>query len=263
MKDILVITPTLGNRESLRKTIESVQIIGGDRIEHIIVCPDYCIGTIRQKYGNIKCLAEQHGKKGIYAALNHGFYTYGHKYKYIAFINDDDYWMPNYKLLIEYMDNHRDIDMVYAKTSYVNEQYFKIGTQTSFPFFYLFIPLLKRQVVMITQQSTLITSKLYFDIGGFDESYKLAADTKFWSMLSIKKNVKAHYINKECAAYMIQDGQLSSDHNTQRMEHEKIFKEVDIPNFNSNIALVLFRLYNIPIYVKRFLKGKIRNPFYS
>jgi glycosyltransferase involved in cell wall biosynthesis len=261
MKDILVITPTLGNRESLRKAIDSVRIIGGDRVEHIIVCPASCIDAIKQKYGEIKCLAEQEGKRGIYAALNHGFRTYGRNYKYITFINDDDYWLPNYKLLIDYMDNHKDIDMVYAKTSYINEQYIKIGIQTSFPYLSLFFPLLKKNVVMLTQQATLIKSRLFFDICGFDESYKLAADTKFWSQLSIRKNVKSHYINKECAAYMIQEGQLSSDHCTQRLEHEKLFKEINYHGFNTNIALILFRLYNLPIYVRRFLKGGIKNPF--
>ena len=49
---ILVITPTLGNRESLSKTIESVKNIGGDLVKHIIVAPNSHIPNIKNKYGN-------------------------------------------------------------------------------------------------------------------------------------------------------------------------------------------------------------------
>lgn len=225
------------------------------------MCPENSIESIKLQYDNIECLAEEHGKKGIYAALNHGFRTYGHEFKYLTFINDDDHWVDNYQLLIDYISCHREVDMVYAKTFYVDEQYNKIGSQTSFPLLRLFLPLLKKRVVMLTQQATLITSKLYFEIGGFDETYRLAADTKFWALTSIKNNIKTHYINKACAAYMIQEGQLSSDHDRQEIEHMRLFNEISVPRFNPNLALVLFRIYNLPIYLKRLIFGKVRNPF--
>lgn len=256
-----MITATLGKRNSLRKTIESVQAIGGERVKHVIVCPKECIESIKDTYGNIECLAEHPCKKGIYAGLNYGFQTYGYKYKYLTFLNDDDHWFPDYKLLIDYIDSHRDVDMVYGRTCYIDEQSLKIGSQTSFPLFHMFLSLLKKDVVMLTQQATLITSELYFKLGGFDETYRLAADTKFWLQASILKGVNYHFINKECAAYMIQDGQLSSDHNTQKAEHIRLFNEMKGIETNENIALFLFRLYNLPIYIKRLWGGKVRNPF--
>ena len=52
---VLVITPTLGNRESLSKTIDSVRKIGGDLVKHIIVAPKSQLPNIKNKYDNIEC----------------------------------------------------------------------------------------------------------------------------------------------------------------------------------------------------------------
>ena len=260
---ILVITATLGTRTSLARTIASVQNIGGKDVKHVIVCPEKSIPTVREKYANIECLAERPDKKGIYAALNHGFHTYGHNYDYLTFINDDDYWLPNYRKIIDMMLTNTELDMVYARTCYVNEQFIPIGEQTGSPQLKDFLPLLKKRIILLTQQATLIKSSLYFRIGGFDESYKLAADTKFWAEISLLNDLKFKYLNKICAAYMIQPGQLSSDHDTQETEHKRILVELTAPQKNRLIASLRFRLNNLPIYIKRIFvqKGALHNPF--
>ena len=87
---ILVITATLGDRDSLKKTIKSVREIGGNDVEHIIVAPEERILRIKEHYGDIRCLAERKDKNGIYAALNHGFNSFAQEYEFMTFINDDD-----------------------------------------------------------------------------------------------------------------------------------------------------------------------------
>ncbi|MCH5310456.1 MAG: hypothetical protein J1E57_00595 [Prevotella sp.] len=260
---ILVITATLGNRESIAKTIASVKCIGKDDVKHIIVCPEKCIATIKEKYDNIECLAERTDKHGIYAALNHGFETYGHDYEYMTFINDDDYWLPSYRKLIDTMLADNTLDMVYARTCYVDDQFVKIGEQTSSPQLRQFTTLLKEKIILLTQQATLIKSSLYFRIGGFDESYKLIADTKFWALVSLLSDIRFKYINVVCAAYMIQQGQLSSDHTTQSIEHERLLSEIRYSQKSSFWHVVRFRFYNLPIYIKRLFmrKHSIFNPF--
>ena len=176
---ILVITPTLGNRNTLAKTIESVREIGGDMVKHIIVVPEQQISFIKETFGDIECLPELEGKKGIYAALNHGFRTYGKDYEFLTFINDDDYWLPNFKLLINTIEE--GYDFVYGKVNYILEN--KNGVSKPMACsnqFKDFIPLLHSKVVLFTQQATLIKSKLYFQLGGFSEEFKLVSDTKFW-----------------------------------------------------------------------------------
>ena len=261
MKYILVVTATLGNRDTLARTIESVRKIGGDRVKHVIVCPEKVIPKLKENYDDLDFLAEPEGKKGIYAALNHGFNTYGHDYPYMTFINDDDYWLPDYALLIKAMLEDEQLDMVYGRTRYVDEYNHVIGSQTSCSRFSDFAKLLHRGIVMLTQQSTLIKSELYFKVGGFDESFKLVSDSKFWAQLSVL-GIKYKYINKECAAYMIQDRQLSSDHALQAKETSVYLRDFPCSKFSSALSAVRFRMENIPLYIRRIIKKRtFKNPF--
>ena len=250
---ILVITPTLGNRETLSKTIESVREIGGNLVKHVIVTPQSQIPFIKKSFGDIECLSEQEGKKGIYAALNHGFKTYGRDYDYLTFINDDDYWLPDFKLLINTIEE--GYDFVYGKVNYILEN--KNGVIKPMACsnqFKEFIPLLYHNIILFTQQATLIKSDLYFELGGFSEDFKLVSDTKFWADLSLL-DVKYKYISKPCAAYIYQNGQLSSNTELQTFEHNKMLEQ--LPNYSllkRYMTVFKFRLNNIFVYISRYLK---------
>lgn len=263
MTKILVLTPTLGNRISLHRTIESVKQIGGNNVRHIIVCPQHAISKIRSLYGDVECLTELSGRKGIYPALNYGFYTYGKEYDYLTFINDDDYWLPDYRKVIEAVEKDSSLDMVYSKTLYVDENGKVIGKQTSSGQFLNFRELFQCGIILLTQQSTLIKNDVFFRIGGFDETYKLIADTKFWISLSLLKP-KFCYLDIFSACYMMQKNQLSKDKETSNKEHQKLLQEFPI----TNVALVKlcalkFRLLNLNVYIKRLFKSlTMRHPTY-
>ena len=261
ISQILVITATLGNRDTLQRTIYSVQTIGRDDVKHIVIAPKDKVSFIQEKYTYVTCIPEPEGKKGIYAALNFGFQTYAHEYEYITFINDDDYWLPKFRILINAIKKNR-LDFVYGKTRYVDSHDIPLGEQTSSGRFHDFIPLLYSNIVLLTQQATIIRSKWYFKLNGFDESYKLVADSKFWALLSLE-GVKYRYFNCYCAAYTIQEGQLSSDHETQGIEHQRMSRELPkVSCYRARFAKMRFRMANAGIYVKRFLtKGKILTSF--
>lgn len=252
---ILVITPTLGDRISLQRTIESVHIIGGNDVKHIIIAPKNRIKALQEKYPYITFISEPEGKKGIYAALNYGFNKYGHEYEYMTFINDDDYWLPNFRKLIN-MVKEGHFDFVYGRTKYVDFQNKFLGEQTSSGNFSDFIPLLHSNIVLLTQQATILRSEWYFKLKGFDESYKLVADSKFWAQLSLEK-IKFKYLKCCCAAYTIQSGQLSSDQKTQLTENKRLLNEFSVISLSKvKIARYKFRLSNIIIYAKRILTGQ-------
>ena len=254
---ILVITPTLGNRNTLAKTIESVRTIGGSLVKHIIVAPEREIPFIKETFGDIECLPEQEGKKGIYAALNHGFKTYGKDFEYLTFINDDDYWLPDFKLLINTIEE--GYDFVYGKVNYILEN--KDGIVKPMACsnqFKDFIPLLHSKVVLFTQQATLIKSKLYFQLGGFSEEFKLVSDTKFWGDLSLL-NIKYKYISKPCAAYVIQEGQLSSNKELQTKEKDILIQSFPKVSISKKyIALLRFRFNNLFVYAQRLFNHTIK-----
>ena len=254
---ILVLTPTLGNRDTLSKTIESVREIGGDLVKHIIITAKSQITSVKNKYGNIECLPELEGKKGIYAALNHGFKTYGKDYEYLTFINDDDYWLPDFKLLIDAIKEN--YDLVYGKVNYILEnKNGEIKPMACSNQFKDFIPLLHSKVVLFTQQATLVKSSLFFQIGGFSEDYKLVSDTKFWGDLSLL-DIKYKYIPKPCAAYAIQDGQLSSNKELQTREKNILIQSFPrISRSRIYLALLKFRLNNLFVYAQRLFNQIIK-----
>lgn len=254
---ILVLTPTLGNRDTLSKTIESVREIGGDLVKHIIITAKSQISSVKNKYGNIECLPELEGKKGIYAALNHGFKTYGKDYEYLTFINDDDYWLPDFKLLIDAIKEN--YDLVYGKVNYILEnKNGEIKPMACSNQFKDFIPLLHSKVVLFTQQATLVKSSLFFQIGGFSEDYKLVSDTKFWGDLSLL-DIKYKYIPKPCAAYAIQDGQLSSNKELQTREKNILIQSFPrISRSRIYLALLKFRLNNLFVYAQRLFNQIIK-----
>lgn len=257
----MVITATLGERDSLKKTIDSVRTIGRDDVRHVLVCPQNRIQTIKNRFGDIECLAEPEGRKGIYAALNYGFNKYGRMYKYLTFINDDDCWLPDFRKLIIKIKDNPELDLVYGRTQYINSHGELIGHQTCSNQFKDFIPLLLSNIVMLTQQSTLIKSSLFFEIGGYDESYLLVSDSKFWAQLSMM-HIKYKYMNLECAQYMVQSGQLSSNKELQRIEGRKLRGELIKIKSPQLFASLLYRMYNIPIYLSRiFERKKLNNPF--
>ena len=247
---ILVITATLGNRSSLLRTIECVRNINVGNISHVIIAPKSRISDIERKY-KIKCIPEPKGKKGIYAALNYGFYTYAKDYDYITFINDDDYWLPSFSKMIDILNKDSSIDFIYSKTLYVDENNRVFRKQSCSNQFYSFLDLFHRDIILFTQQTTLLRSELFFKIGGFDESYKLIADTKFWIELSLLKP-NYRYFDDFTTCYMIQDNQLSSDKTVQRQEHYRLKKEYPVKdNIGMRIAEFKYRLINIGNYIQR------------
>ena len=259
MKRILVLTPTLGTRSTLDLTIKNVSRFGEGKCHHVLVAPVNVILGLKEKY-HIDILQENADKKGIYSALNQGFNALLDDYDYLTFINDDDYWLPDFSSLIDSITT--DVwDMVYARTCYVDEKGAFLTEQTSCPWFSWFGGLLKRKgIVMLTQQATIIKTSLFRQLSGFDTSYKLVADTKFWLEASMIPDLKVKYIDKVVAAYCVQEGQLSSDANLQQTETERLLKEYPNLQKASFLQHLTYRLYNWRIYFRRFLRGRMTNP---
>jgi hypothetical protein len=251
--DILILTPTLGDRKSLLRTISSVRTIGGERVKHVLVAPQDKSEQLKERYPNIEIMPEPKDSKGIYSALNAGFYAYGKNFRYIGFINDDDYWLPNFKQLISILDNDPTLDLVYAKTYYVNEQGAILKRQTCYNQFYAFLPLLQRNIVFLTQQATLLKSEWFFRLGGFSEQFKLVSDTKFWVDLSLCKP-KYKYVDVYCAGYTIQDSQLSADKKLQKYEHTELLKMYPRGHFLKLFYCeFVFRIINLNTYILNYV----------
>ncbi|MEN6454139.1 MAG: glycosyltransferase [Prolixibacteraceae bacterium] len=253
--DTLVVTATLGTRPSLSRTIESVKKIGGNRVKHVIVAPAHACQRIREKYPHLTVLQEPANCKGIYPALNFGLKAYAKNYQYLTYINDDDFWYPSFQTLFQVIDHH-NVDIVYGRVNFVDVNGNVTGEQASSPRYQDFGNLLHKEVVLFTQQATLTRSDLFLQIGGFDENFKLVSDTKFW-LEALHSGAKFRYVDKICAAYTMQIGQLSSNKALQKEEHEQLVLMNEIANpFRVMLNVLFFRLWNLRIYYKRY-KNKL------
>lgn len=248
--DILVITPTLGCRNSLSKTINSVKTIGENRVFHVIITPQDNFVKLQNLFPSNMVICEPDTCRGIYDALNYAINLFKGQFKYITYINDDDYWLPEFSKLFHYLDSNPLVDIVYAKVKYVDSDNRIIGEQSSFPCANSFVDLLHNDIVIFTQQATLMKSKVFFELGGFDENYKLISDSIFWYRAIINK-YNFHYQNIFCASYMIHEGQLSADKIKQKVEKEVFLKSVCVNKFNSFYKTIIFRLFNLDVYFKR------------
>lgn len=248
-------TPTLGNRRSLSRTVDSVKAFGGGRVEHIVVAPSKNLEIVRSIVGDdIHIEAEPESSRGIYPALNYVLNRFGHDYKYLTFINDDDYWLPSYASLIKAADGK--VGLVYGKVNYLVGE--KVVPMSCSPRFSDFIPLLFGGVILFTQQAAIVRGDLFFSLGGFDETFKLAADTLFWAKLSLLEDSYV-YVAKPCAVYGIQAGQLSSDRQTGKQEHERLLGMLNRPSrMRICLAKFLFRMANLSTYIRRTFVGKRR-----
>ena len=251
MDSILVLTPTLGTRESLATTIETVRTIGGSRVRHVVVCPADRVADIEACYG-VECLAEPHDCHGIYQALNYGFATLGHDHSYLTFINDDDYWLPNYKLLLDAVADGRP-DLVYGKVDF--DMGGRIVGMACSGRYTDFVALLHHRIVLFTQQAAILRSSAFFAVGGFDEHYRLVADTLLWARLSMR-HLHCRYIGRVCARCDMGDGRLSSDADLQLREHCRMMDSLPrLHRSQVGWAVVRFRVHNIPVYVRRVAKA--------
>ncbi len=251
MKDILVVTPTLGDRPTLEKTYTSVHEIGRDRIQHVIIAPNSRATILKDKFPKSIVIAEPATlKKGIYPSLNYAFFRYIADYKYLTYINDDDYWVEDFKILIDTVTENQDLDLVYGKTFYIDQNGRRFRDQSSYSNFNKFLPLYISGIPLLTQQATLIKADLFCKVSGFSEDFRLISDSKFWIDLSLQK-INFKFVNKFCAAYMIQEGQLSSDSARKDLEKRELFA-----SYKKYSALELFlvklnfRLFNLRNYIK-------------
>lgn len=250
MPDILVVTPTLGLRPQVARTILSVRNISGPRSYHCIVGPIAQTQWIKDLFPHVHLLDDA-GCDGIYDALNRALFTYAHKYELFSYINDDDFWLPGYQQLIRIMDASRQISLVYGRTMILGpgSTFQKIAAH--FPFPRIFIPLIRHSIPIFTQQAVLCRTEALLSLHGFDTKYRLCADSDLFARFFTN-----HYLavstNSICAAYTFGNDRLSSD--TRLLLADKArFKRVFPPRWSllEILYITCFRLYNLPEYLGR------------
>jgi len=255
LPDILVVTPTLGTRSTLSRTINSVKQVIGERLFHCIVGPVSSTSWIRDEFDHVHLLDDS-GCSSIYDALNHAIHTYASSFSYFAYINDDDFWLPAYASLVQCLDDCSDITLVYGRTQVhdLNGNFVKILGH--YPTCSPFASLLRFRIPIFTQQSVLCRTADLLQLNGFDTRYSLAADTDLWARWVLSSRPIAH-CHKVCSSYCFDGSRLSNNDVLAAAEGLMLNEAYSKSSFILDIfSLLAFRVYNIPLYLGRLVKAR-------
>lgn len=250
---LLVVTPTLGTRNSLEQTILSVRLYGGPSVAHVLVGPSERLSYYKQMYPWVQIL-EQPQRKGVYPALNHALSTYGASLQYFAYINDDDSWTEGFSQLLETIFNDTSLDVVYGRVLYGSIANIKdIGP--FFPVSRWFSLLSSKGIPFITQQALVIKTEIVLNFNCFDENLPLSADSKLWSQV-FSSSVSVKAVDSFCAYYELAgEERLSLNPDLIKKDFNVNLATSNVSSSISDIAkIAIYRLYNTPLYLQRLKK---------
>ena len=254
-RDTLVVTPTLGHRSSLRRTVVKVREIGGDRIHHRLVCPPESARAIEKM--ELGCEIVSVKAPGIYPALNKGFGMNSEDFQIFAFINDDDYWLPGFNRLLSELRSSHELSAVYGTLMSNDVDEIALVERPTCSIASLFPYLLARGIVPFSQQSVAFKREIFTSLAGFDCDFKLAADTDFWCR-AISNGHVFKYIRVPAAVYTRTGMRLSSDKLLQSEEMRAVIVKNNLrSDWITLFASALFRIVNSSLYVKRLIRRKV------
>jgi len=164
---ITIIIPTQNNRKSLKRAVKSV--INQSFIDWELYIINDSSSKIQQfNDDRVKCIQNEY-LKGANGSRNSGIkYAKG---DYIAFLDDDDEWLPE-KLNIQFiqMEKERSILSFTGKNIFINTNFQKYSFRNSYTwmlFFYNFVG---------TNSSIMVSAEILKSVHGFDASLQQLQD---------------------------------------------------------------------------------------
>ncbi len=194
---ISVITVVYNGTQHIEQTIRSVLDQHYDNLEYIIIDGGSTDGTqeIIKKYeDNITYWASEKDT-GIYNAMNKGWQKATGDI--IGIINADDYYLDGaIQKVVEGFENS-EAEIVYGGMTKLR----KIGEKT---FFKELTPNLSimEQTMGVFHPSTFVSKKVYEDLGGYKEKYKLSSDYDFL-LRAYKKKVQFYEVKESLSVFRI------------------------------------------------------------
>lgn len=251
MHKISIITVNFNNLSGLKKTIQSVKKQSYTNYEYIIIDGGSTDGSkeyIETEQDIISYWVSEKDN-GIYDGMNKGItHATG---EYLLFLNSGDYFVSS-DTLFKVFNSHNYIeDLIIGRQYYINNKG-RISTCHK----------IKKEDLNDTyfwsntlpHQATFIKKDLFFQIGKYEQNYKIIADWVFWYK-SIIKGHASYKISNTFISYMEQEG-ISS--NIQNCRNEMIYfllKEKNQLNYNdwTNIINIAHDAYTY----KRLTRNKI------
>jgi len=244
MSQVSIIIPTYNRATLLKRAINSVLQQSFSDFELIVVddaSTDYTPEVVK-KINDSRIKLIQHSKnKGASAARNTGIDL--SKGKYIAFLDDDDEWLPEKieRQLAAFQTADIKIGLIYSGYSFVspkNNNILKTVTPEHRGALY---PLLLRRNFISTV--TPLVKKDCFKIAGtFDETLPSCQDWDMW--IRISKYFLIDFIPDPLAKIYVHGDQISANITPRILAREKLIEKYhsDLTKYPSAYAFLLKRL---------------------
>jgi glycosyltransferase involved in cell wall biosynthesis len=219
---VSIITVVFNGAQHIEQTIKSVISQDYSNIEYIIIDGGSTDGTqeIIKKYEQDIAFWISEKDTGIYNAMNKGWRK--STGDIIAILNADDYYLDNTisKVVKSFIDSKAEV--VYGNLTKLRG----IGEKTFFKEVYPNLDIME-QTMGIFHPSTFVSRKIYDELGGYNEQYKLSSDYDFL-LRAFKKSVQFNYLNESLSVFRI-GGISNTDCNSYKegyrilIENESIY----------------------------------------
>ena len=270
---VSVIIPTYNRSNFLHSAIKSVLNQTFEDFE-VIVVDDASTDNTRQvldKFDDKRiCYIRHKENKGGSAARNTGIKR--SKGEFIAFLDDDDLWMPSkLEKQLDLINKNLEIGAVYTGAYKINESDKIIMCNYPSLRGNIFPDILKKNYVG-SCSAVLIRKECIDRIGLFDENLPAGQDFDLWIRLA--KNYQFDYVNEPLVIHRIHKKRITTDHYGRLRAKKLLFKKYSkelttsfkhrkILGFWHNVLGVYYcKCGDIEQGKKEFVKAITNDPFY-
>jgi hypothetical protein len=247
---ILVVTPTLGRSPYLAEAMDSIHRCGTP-VQHVVVTPPDSVGLVRRVCPGCTIVAERR-PAGIYAAIETGIAAAA-PWEWFTYLNDDDLLTPAFGRMAGGWTASADAcEISYGDVRWIGPDGGNLGLMPVERHPERIAALVTSGIAPFTQQGTLTGRTVYAQLGGFDTSYRLAADFDFW-VRALRAGARFRYAAVEVASWRIHSEQASADRNGARSETRTIAASMGPQSpARRHWTRARFRAQNLSRYIERY-----------
>jgi len=219
---------------------------------------------------DIKIMADSLGEKvryiqheinqGACAARNTGLKN--SKGEFVAFLDDDDEWLPEkIEKQLQLMNQNDDVALVYCgRYTYVVSKDETIEQKLKYYKGKVFDKLILNNFIGSTS-FPLIRKSVLEELGGFDVKMKAAQDIELW--LRIAKKYDVDYVSDPLVRYYVHEGEQITKNHKNKYEALERLNEINSDYLKTHTKANSIRLLRMLIYCAEWDKKKAKKLFWK